>query len=1457
MKRRLNLRYLACLLGVVVVLGGGVHLLRALQVKRNARAFLAQADQAEKDDDTDQALEYLRRYLACVPSDTEALARLGLLLEKRARTPQGRMRVFEILEEVLRRKPDQDRARRQLVKVALDLGRFADARTHIEVLLRAAPDDKELLFQRGQCYRGLEDFKAARKDFDTVIAREPGHLGASEELAWLHGLRLKEPKAGEEVLNKLLAHLEKEVTATSPAEAKSKLARAYLVRATYRRKCGPPGEHQAVPEAVEADVRQARKWDADDPDVLTAAADLAEEKGDTAQAEEALERGLKKHRKAVSLYRRLAELKARTNRADQAITLLREGLKDLPHSDDLEVLLAGLLLDAGKMDEAKEVMKRLTGRGTAPQWAAFLEARMQAAMGQFSLVVSNLERARPQMILVPVLAKQAELLLGYCHGQLGDAARARKAYERAVAIDPSWVPARTALADAYLAEGRLDQAEEQYRQLLAQPGAPPAARTLLARALIQKNGQLPPSQQNWAEVDELLRQVARASPEDRELPLLQAQSLAAQGLVARDPGDRARSLAQAREVLERVRAKQGDRPEVWNLLLSLAQREDSKDGVQKVLREAEAHMRKDTADLSLLRARYWVTQEASRATPELDRLARDGAGLPPKERERLLVGLANAHGLLGNRDRARALWEQLEKLKPDDLQVQAALFDLALHDGDGATLDRLTQKIKDLEGEEGALWRYCEAARLVLQARAQQPGGGGEGLRLARRRVEELAKRRPDWSRVPLLTAELDELERRPDDAIRNYKLALEQGDRRPEVIRRLVQQLYERRQFGEAEQALQKLRDQAGLPDDLQRLAVEVGLRAGGDKKELLQRARDAVRSGSATYRDHLWLGQLHWSAGEFPEAEKHLRVAVEKAGDAPDAWVALVQFLAGTRQKEKAAAAAADAERRLGPKKEWLALARCQETVGDWARAEHYFQEVLRAGKADDPVALRAVATFYLSHAEPRKAVGLLKRLKDLGARGPQADVQWARRALALTLAAGGNYRDFQEALALLDPKAAGPGGEVEEERTRAAVLATRPATRKEAIDILEKLSLRARHVPTPDERFLLVQLYEADGSWPKAHRLMEDLLNTQAENPLYLTYFIGGLLRHGDVEQAARWVGQLRQVDPDTFRTVSLQARVLAAQARKEADADRANRAVALVKEYVGRREEDTARAAALLEELGQARAAEELFRRYAERSKGPQGGLVLARHLGAHGKVGEALGLCEKAWQACPPELVAATTLGVLQSRKASPAHFRQAERRLQAALGRAPKSVPLLLSLAQLYYLQNSYADSEAVYRRVLSQEPRHVVALNNRAWLLALHAGQGEEAMSLIDQAMKVVGPMPDLLDTRSIIYPAIDPGDQALRHLVPDLLDTRAVTYLTAKKTWLAIEDLENAIKNTPTASRYFHLAQAYDLAGQTEAARRNLDQAEKLNVAAQLEPLEEPAYQKLRAKLARATGP
>jgi tetratricopeptide (TPR) repeat protein len=121
-------------------------------------------------------------------------------------------------------------------------------------------------------------------------------------------------------------------------------------------------------------------------------------------------------------------------------------------------------------------------------------------------------------------------------------------------------------------------------------------------------------------------------------------------------------------------------------------------------------------------------------------------------------------------------------------------------------------------------------------------------------------------------------------------------------------------------------------------------------------------------------------------------------------------------------------------------------------------------------------------------------------------------------------------------------------------------------------------------------------------------------------------------------------------------------------------------------------------------------------YAERSKGPERGLVLARHLGANGKIEEALELCERAWQTCPPERV---------------------------------------------------------------------------------------------------------------------------------------------VAKQSGPAIQDLEAAIKNMPTASRYLHLARAYDLAGDPTKARQAFDKAEELDVATRLQPLEQKTYRALREKYSpRPTG-
>jgi len=47
MTRMLNLKFLACLLGGIVLLGTGIHFLHGFQVKRNASALLEQAKKKE------------------------------------------------------------------------------------------------------------------------------------------------------------------------------------------------------------------------------------------------------------------------------------------------------------------------------------------------------------------------------------------------------------------------------------------------------------------------------------------------------------------------------------------------------------------------------------------------------------------------------------------------------------------------------------------------------------------------------------------------------------------------------------------------------------------------------------------------------------------------------------------------------------------------------------------------------------------------------------------------------------------------------------------------------------------------------------------------------------------------------------------------------------------------------------------------------------------------------------------------------------------------------------------------------------------------------------------------------------------------------------------------------------------------------------------------------------------
>ncbi len=143
-------------------------------------------------------------------------------------------------------------------------------------------------------------------------------------------------------------------------------------------------------------------------------------------------------------------------------------------------------------------------------------------------------------------------------------------------------------------------------------------------------------------------------------------------------------------------------------------------------------------------------------------------------------------------------------------------------------------------------------------------------------------------------------------------------------------------------------------------------------------------------------------------------------------------------------------------------------------------------------------------------------------------------------------------------------------------------------------------------------------------------------------------------------------------------------------------------------------------------------------------------------------------------------------------------------------------------------LQGRHEDAIALLRQAAEHDKSDSVVRNNLAWLLALQ-GNADEALAAVADAM-------------------------ALRGEEASLLDTRAVAYIAKGKHRLAVKDLEQAVAEAPTASRYFHLARARFGAGNVAAARDALQRGRNLGLAeSSIDPLERGEYRQLLAQLER----
>jgi tetratricopeptide (TPR) repeat protein len=1399
MRRQVNFKLAAWLLAGTILLGGGVHLLHGFQVKRSAAALLRMAKRAGEQQNLSQELKYLNLYLVHTPRDPDALADFGRALERLGNAttaPKAAAKTltaaFEKLDLAVGLAPERKDVRRRLVDLGMRLGRFRDANEHLKALLESSPGDAELKHLQGDCLAELREFANAKAAYASAIKLDLAQVKSYVRLAWLLRESLNAPADAD----KLMAEL-REKNATLP-DAWLASGRYLLVfggretdKAVKDQKLTQAAQFSQKARALVADVERDRQIK--EAEILLVSADIAQAQGKTDAARDLLREGVRLGPQYPRMYEALAELELQADRPGAAIETLRGGTKALAKATDaasagrLQLLwkLAQLLTNQGELQEVDRLIPDLRKAKFASPLLEYLAAWMDVKRERWARSAEALEKVQPFLVSWPDEQKRAHLLLGSCYNRLGDAARQYDAFKAAARLDAFSEAAHLGMGSAKAAMGKFEEAVAAYRKVSA--GWREAGQMLIRLALRQ-----PEKQRTWGRVEAYLADL----PESPERALVRADLLAAQD-----------QLPQASEQLAKVREQYADHVAIWVTLAALAREQKQWDTALRQLDEAERHFArqpKALQELRLARVKYWGRRGGPEGATALAKLATAAEALEGEERRGLLQELAGAYAQAGNSAESKRLYARLAGLYPNDLPSRLVLFGLANQAGDDVVVTRLADEIRRIEGGDGALWHYVQASQFIMKSKA---GANKAALAEARKHLEIVNRQRPFWPRAGLALARLEDAAGDYLAAIAKYQKAIELGEQSPQVIERVVQLLHAQNRFPEAEAMLQKLHERAPTLDTTSRVAIDLAFEKR-DYAAALDLASQAKLVDSKDYRDHLRLGRLLEAAKRNPEAERALRRAVELAGDVPEAWANLVLHLARTGAKQKAEEALRAAEKKLPGGPALVAQAYCYEVLANRARAEELYRAAL-ATHPDNTEVLRANAIYALRVNRPAEARAHLEQMLT---KCQPSERAWVKRFLAIARASG-DYEQAREALGQLGVSADKQEG-AEDLRAKLLILAGQQGPRhwREQVNVLE--SLARISTLSGDEQLLLAQRYEALGEKRKAREQMLTLLAEHGTNPDYLAYYAESLVRRNEFTDARTWLARLEELEPKTFRSLGIKALVLKAEKRTA-------EAVPLLTALAKEQPKEVLPVAGLLEGLGELRAAEEMYRKYASPPEKPEAVLTLAQFLGRQQRTREALDLCEGTWKTCPPLKVSLACVYVISKAPVDKVQAERVERWLQAAVEKDPKSLALRVGLGVFHTLQGRYADAEASYRQALAVNGTYVAALNNLAWLLSFQAGKGAEALALVERAINKAGPMPSLLDTRARIHRVMG-------------------------KTDLALKDLDEAIAQAPSGELYFH--RALTLFSQNRKAAR-----EAWREAVRLDLREEQVDRHERADFAR----
>jgi predicted Zn-dependent protease len=853
----------------------------------------------------------------------------------------------------------------------------------------------------------------------------------------------------------------------------------------------------------------------------------------------------------------------------------------------------------GSLAEVQRIVAELRRVDADIRLPFILEFRMAMLRPERAPLLEMAKVLRKDVGTSTLMARDAASMLGGLYVSLGDPGAALDVYQRQLKADPGWLAGRIALAEVLVGMDKPTEAIPIYESVLGAPGV--AQR--LALVLMLTEARRPPHVRDWPRVDTVLSLAESSAEDPAELvPLraeflgLHAATLYRRAFDEKNPNlqDEARRLLQtAEERLRTALQAEPDRLVLWTALASTVLRRDDRplterlEQLSALLSEARENVGPH-AELCLLELNAAKLRSPDSGRETAERLVTELDNLPEEGRLRLALALSQSFVEAGQLDESRRLLYRQAVALPNDLDLhrtvsQALLQDFQPDDAEWqqqwtATLER----IEALEGTPQGYVMLAKAQRLVTQIGLLRSSAGNQPLSVEAQRAMEqdlksardmlaIARRtRPHVAAIRRVQGFLEELtgeqSRRPA-AIEAYQQAMDLGDRSQAVVGRLVTLYLESGRSDEADRLLARIAaEQAdALSGNLGRLAFQTALQRREYDQAVEAITRVAERTDSD--RDRLTAALIRFARGERDEGilRPLRKAAYELSPQAPEAWMLLVLYYVRGDEWDAAKLTVRDAAERLKEPtaRNLMAVARLHELLAmnaapsqdqHWQAATSLYEQAQQEHPTDAEVLFR-LTEHYLQTNAVAQAVKQLGELLEPTRAVPVQVREWARRQRASLQARSGRYEDARSALDELESLRTSSGDQsVANLREQLKLLLRMPSDEALSRQAVLLKELDAKESLRPEDRLLYATVLVRLNRWDDARGQFRTLLDAQPEWTLARIEYSRALLQQAAanpelLEAATRELNLIQGVEPRSWRSVSLQARLLAAQGKTE--------------------------------------------------------------------------------------------------------------------------------------------------------------------------------------------------------------------------------------------------------------------------------------------------------------------